>query len=125
MGGRCRRQDEVDLQAAPGREIPRRLRLHGRCRGLERREGSEEGGAAVRARPDRRHRQPHADARVGPQGRRLHRRDDDEGARQLPADQPDQPVHGVAGPLAEKVRCPGKRRRPCRARQAGLDAILC
>ncbi len=41
------------------------------------------GAIALRARPDRRHGQPHAEPGVGAQDRRLHRRADHQGARQL------------------------------------------
>ena len=55
------RQDQVDLQAAARREIPRRLGLQCRRRGVERREGAEAGRAAFRREPGRRHRVAHAE----------------------------------------------------------------
>ena len=63
----------------------------------------DKDGAALRARPDRRHRQPHAEPRLGQGDRRLHGRADDQGAGLLHPDQPDQPVHRLPGALAEEV----------------------
>ncbi len=48
MGGRCGGQDQVDLQAASWREVPRRLRIHGSRRRLELRQDPQAGRAAVR-----------------------------------------------------------------------------
>ena len=70
----------------------------------------KQGRRPLRPRPDRRHRQPHADPGLGPQGRRLHGGADHQGAGQLPAHQPLQPVHGLADALAEEVRRAGERR---------------
>ena len=50
MGGGRQGQDQVGLQAAPRREVPRRLGLQRRRRGLERAQGARQGRAAVRRR---------------------------------------------------------------------------
>ncbi len=105
------RQDQMAVQASPRRDLPRRLAVQRRCGGLERREGAEAGRTAVRREPGRRHRLAHADADVGAQDRRPHGRADDQGAGQLPADQPHQSVHGEPGQVAEALRDRRRRRR--------------
>ena len=108
------RQDEMGVQAAARREIPRRLdlstptRSSGTCRRCSTRraphfDASQVGVTASRmptlrsARADRRH-----DGRA-----------DDLRARQLPADQPDEPVHRLADALGGEARGgAGLRHRP-------------
>ncbi len=117
----ARRQDQVDLQASPRREIPRRLRLQRRCGGVERREGAQAGRAAFRPEPGRRHRLAHAEPAQRPQDRRHDGRADDGGAGRAAADQPHQPVHGEPGALEEALRRgAGERHRSEGTRQAGV-----
>ena len=62
--------------------------------------------------------------RTRAQDRRPDGRADHQRAGRLPADQPDQPVHGLAGALGAKLDGgAGRRHRPGRARQAGLDRL--
>ena len=122
--GRRRRQDQMGVQAPPGREIPRRLDAQRRRHRLERPEGARQGGAAFRPEPGRRHRVAHADAAHGAQDRRPDGRAHDQRARRLPADQPDEPVHGLAGPLGSEAQGrAGLGHRPGRAREAGLGRL--
>ena len=66
-------QDQVDLQAARGREIPRRLGVHRRGRGLESRQDHQEGFAAVRSAPVGAGADAHSGGRRLPGDRQVHR----------------------------------------------------
>ena len=124
MERRARRQDQVDLQASPRREIPRRVRVQRRCRGVERREGAQAGRAAFRPEPGRRHRLAHAEPAQRAQDRQDDGRADDGGAGRAAADQSHQPVHGEPGALEEALRRgAGERHRSEGARQAGVGRL--
>ncbi len=122
VGGGRQGQDQVGLQAAPRRQVPRRLGLHRRRRGVERAEGARQGRRAVRPQPGRRDGLAHAHAQVGAQDRRHDGRTHHQRARRLPADQPHEPVHGLARALAEEVRC-RRRRHARRQGQGRLDRL--
>jgi len=109
MEGRRCRQEEVDVQASPRRQLPRRLAVQCRRRGLECRKSAQAGRTAVRSKPGRRHRIADADARLGAQDRRHDAGIDHQGAGQLPADQPHQSVHGEPREMAKAVRRGGRR----------------
>ena len=68
------RQDEVDLQAARGRQIPRRHRVHRRGRGLEPRQAPEGQVAAIRSAPVGAGPDAHSGSRRLQGDRRVHRR---------------------------------------------------
>ena len=94
MEGRRCRQEEMDVQAAARRQIPRRLAVQCRCRGLERREGAEARRRRI-SMPARSASPPRACRRwPRPQDRRHDGGADHQGAGQFSADQPDQSVHG-------------------------------
>ena len=110
--GRRQGQDEVDLQAAQGREVPRRHRLQRRRRDLQLREGAQEGRAALRRAPGGPDHPADADHHRRAQDRRLHDRGADLRARRVRADQPRQPLHGEPGGVGEDEELDRVRQEP-------------
>ncbi|MNN04288.1 hypothetical protein D3C81_1170090 [compost metagenome] len=122
-GGR-RRQDQVDLQAAPRGEIPRRLRLQRRRRGLERQQGARQDRQAVRCEPGGRDRLAHAHTAQREENRRPDRGTGHVRAGLVPAVQHLEPVHGLAHAVGEEVRRrAGLGDRCGRTQQAGLGSL--
>ena len=70
----------LDLPAAPGREVARRLPVHRRRRGVELRPHHRREGAAVLHAADGAHARLHHQLRIGREDRRPHRRDQHQGA---------------------------------------------
>ena len=103
MEGRRRRQEEMALHAAQGREIPRRQRVQRRRRGLESRQGAERQGAAFRQAPERAGQDAAALGRELRQARRHHGRDHHQDGR-LVLPLPDALVPGLQPGAIRKAR---------------------
>ncbi len=72
MVGRRRRSQALDLQAAPGREVPRRHRFRRRCSGVESREDPERQVTAIRSQAGGAGPRPRADVGRMEGGRQVH-----------------------------------------------------
>ena len=101
--GRRRRQEEMALHAAQGREIPRRQRVQRRCGDLESRQGAERQGAAIRQAPERAGEDPAAFGGELCQDRRRHGRDHHQDGRFL-LPLPDALVPGLEPGAVRKAR---------------------
>ena len=81
MDGRSGRPEEMALQAARGRQIPRRQRVQRRRRGVESRQGAGREGAAFRQAPERAGAHAPAVGRELEEARRHDGRDHHQGSR--------------------------------------------
>ena len=117
VAGRSQRSSPLDLQAAPGREVARRLPVHrGRC-AVELRPHHRREGAAVLHAADGAHARLHHQLRVGGEDRRQHGRDHHQGRGiavplpdELPADGKPLPGRGAALRLERLCRAPVRHR---------------